>query len=199
MLGSTPARPGAPRRHQWHRRRRNRVTPIGHFNRSRFPRSPESPTRNGVHNPVDAFVLSRLEREKIQPAPEADKRTMLRRVSIDLTGLPPTPEELKDSSTINGRTRTNGWWIVCSRHHISARRWARPWLDRARYADSDGYEKDWSRPFAWRYRQWVIDALNRDMPFDQFTIEQVAGDLLPGASDRRPHRNWFPPPDPDES
>ena len=148
-----------------------------------LPQEPRVADPKWRHNPVDAFVLSRLDREKIQPSPEADKRTMLRRVSLDLTGLPPTPEELQ--GFLNDK-RQDAYERVVDRLLSSphfGEKWARPWLDRARYADSDGYEKDWSRPFAWRYRQWVIDALNRDMPFDQFTIEQVAGDLLPGASD----------------
>ena len=131
------------------------------------PNPPQTAVTKWVRNPIDSFVLSRLEKEKIQPAPEADKRTLLRRVSFDLTGLPPTPEDLRE---FTNDTRPDAYERAVDRLLSSphfGERWARPWLDRARYADSDGYEKDWTRPFAWRYRQWVIDALNRDMPFDR--------------------------------
>lgn len=132
-------------------------------------------------HPVDAFVLQRLKKEGIEPSPEAGKATLLRRVSLDLIGLPPTPEETR--AFLND-TRPDAWERVVDRLLASphfGERWARPWLDRARYADSDGYEKDWVRPWAWRYRDWVIRALNSDMPFDQFTVQQIAGDLLPDA------------------
>ena len=142
------------------------------------------PVRNQawVRSPVDQFVLARLESEGIEPSPEADKVTLLRRLSLDLTGLPPTPGEVADFLTDN---RPDAYErkvdrLLESPHY--GEKWARQWLDLARYADSDGYEKDRVRPHAWRYRHWVIDALNRDMPFDQFTIEQIAGDLLPKAS-----------------
>ena len=127
---------------------------------------------------IDTIVRARLKKEGIPPSPEADKRTLLRRISIDLTGLPPTPEELRAFLADN---RPDAYERVVDRLLASphfGERWARPWLDRARYADSDGYEKDWVRPWAWRYRKWVIDAFNADMPFDQFTIEQIAGDLI---------------------
>ena len=132
-----------------------------------------------VRNPIDAFVLARLETEKIEPSPEASKTTLLRRASLDLTGLPPTPAEIDDF--LNDK-RPDAYEravdrLLASPHY--GEKWARHWLDLARYADSDGYEKDLVRPYAWRYRHWVIDALNRDMPFDQFTVEQIAGDLLP--------------------
>jgi hypothetical protein len=135
-----------------------------------------------VRNPVDNFVLSRLDKEHIAPSPEAEKRALYRRVSLDLIGLQPTPEEMQ---AFLSDKRPDAYERAVDRLLSSphfGERLARPWLDRARYADSDGYEKDWVRPFAWRYRQWVIDAFNSDMPFDQFTIEQVAGDLLPNAS-----------------
>jgi mono/diheme cytochrome c family protein len=146
------------------------------------PPPPSVSTSAWVRNPVDNFVLSRLDKEHIAPAPEADRRTLYRRVSLDLTGLQPTPEEMR---TFLSDKRPDAYEKAVDRLLSSphfGERLARPWLDRARYADSDGYEKDWVRPFAWRYRQWVIDALNNDMPFDQFTIKQVAGDLLPNAS-----------------
>ncbi len=146
------------------------------------PQQPSVSQSAWVRNPVDTFVLSKLEREKISPAPEAEKRTLLRRVSFDLIGLPPTPEEIR--AFINDKNPDAYERAVdrlLSSPHFGERM-ARPWLDRARYADSDGYEKDWVRPFAWRYRQWVIDAFNQDMPFDRFTIAQVAGDLIPDTS-----------------
>ena len=134
-----------------------------------------------VRNPIDAFVLQRLEREALKPSPEADKATLLRRVSLDLIGLPPTPAELdaflKDTSP-------NAYEKVVDRLLRSPQygeRMAFPWLDAARYADSNGYQTDGER-FMWRWRDWVIDAFNRNMPFDQFTIEQLAGDLLPNAT-----------------
>jgi hypothetical protein len=134
-----------------------------------------------VRNPIDAFVLQRLEREGLKPSPEADKATLLRRVSLDLIGLPPTPAELdaflKDTSP-------DAYEKVVDRLLRSPQygeRMAFPWLDAARYADSNGYQTDGER-FMWRWRDWVIDAFNRNMPWDQFTIEQLAGDLLPNAT-----------------
>jgi hypothetical protein len=135
-----------------------------------------------ITNPIDAFILSRLQKEGLKPSSEADRATLLRRVSLDLTGLPPTPEEvdafLKDTSVDAYEKVVDR--LLASPHY--GERWGRHWLDSARYADSDGYEKDSGRPFAWRYRDWVIHALNADMPFDRFTIEQLAGDLLPNAT-----------------
>ncbi len=131
---------------------------------------------------IDAFILERLAKENIAPSPEADRRTLIRRVSLDLTGLPPTPREVDD---FLADTSPNAYEKVVDRLLRSphyGEKWARSWLDVAHYADSDGYEKDLSRPWAWRYRQWVIDALNRDEPFDRFTIQQIAGDLLPDAT-----------------
>jgi hypothetical protein len=135
-----------------------------------------------VRNPADAFVLAKLESEHIQPSPEADKTTLIRRVSIDLTGLPPTAAEvsefLADPSPDAYEALVDR--LMKSPHY--GEKWARHWLDVARYGDSDGYEKDSRRPYAWRYRDWVVQALNQDMPFDLFTIEQIAGDLLPNAT-----------------
>jgi mono/diheme cytochrome c family protein len=128
-----------------------------------------------VRNPVDAFVLARLEREGIAPSPEADRATLLRRVTFDLTGLPPKPEEIRRFVKSED---PRAYEAVVDRLLASpqyAEKWARHWLDVARYADSDGYEKDWVRPHAWRYRQWVIEALDEDMPFDRFSAEQIAG------------------------
>ncbi len=135
-----------------------------------------------VRNPIDVFVLARLEKEKLTPSGEADRVTLIRRLSLDLLGLPPTPSEV-DAFLHDARPDAYERLVdrlLASPHY--GERWGRHWLDLARYADSDGFEKDTGRPYAWRYRSWVIDALNRDLPFDQFTIEQLAGDLLPHAT-----------------
>ena len=133
-----------------------------------------------VRNPIDAFVLARLEREGLKPSPEADRATLLRRVSLDLIGLPPTPEEVdafvNDPSPDAYERQVDR--LLASPHY--GERWARRWLDVARYADTNGYEKDRPRSI-WPYRDWVIRALNSGMPFDRFTVEQLAGDMLPGA------------------
>jgi mono/diheme cytochrome c family protein len=150
------------------------------FQKIRRPDVPAVSNRAWPRNPVDQFILARLEREGIAPSSEADKLTLLRRVSLDLTGLQPTPGEehaFLDDNRPDAYERVVDR-LLASPHY--GEKWARYWLDLARYADSDGYEKDRARPWAWRYRQWVIDALNRDLPFDEFTIEQLAGDLLPG-------------------
>src|SRR5205085_12410345 len=130
-------------------------------------------------NAIDKFVLARLEAERIEPSPMADRATLILRVSLDLTGLPPTPQEVEN---FLADQRPDAYERLVDRLLDSphyGEKWARYWLDLAHYADSDGYEKDLERPWAWRYRQWVIDALNRDLPYDEFTIEQLAGDLLP--------------------
>ncbi|MEQ1860296.1 MAG: PSD1 and planctomycete cytochrome C domain-containing protein [Chthoniobacteraceae bacterium] len=134
-----------------------------------------------VRNAIDAFVLARLDREKLAPSPEAERTTLLRRLSFDLIGLPPTPAEVeafvKDTSERAYETVVDR----LLRSPAYGERWGRIWLDAARYADSNGYEKDSPRE-AWFYRDWVIGALNRDMPYDRFIIEQIAGDLLPNAT-----------------
>jgi Protein of unknown function (DUF1549)/Protein of unknown function (DUF1553)/Planctomycete cytochrome C len=135
-----------------------------------------------VRTPVDRFIMNRLDKEGIKPSPEADATTLIRRVSLDLTGLPPTPPEI---DAFVADTSSIGYEKLVDRLLASPRfgeRWGRHWLDLARYSDSDGYEKDRVRPNAWRWRDWVIDSFNQDQPFDQFTIEQMAGDLLPGAT-----------------
>src|SRR5499427_7339912 len=129
--------------------------------------------------PLDRFILARLEKEGLSPSPEADKSVLLRRVSFDLTGLPPTPEEqalfLSDSSPNAYEKQVDR--LLASPHY--GERWASMWLDLARYADTKGYEKDMERPGVWPYRDWVIDAFNRNVPYDRFVITQLAGDLLP--------------------
>ncbi|MBT6154382.1 MAG: DUF1553 domain-containing protein [Planctomycetaceae bacterium] len=134
--------------------------------------------RSWVVNPVDAYILARLEREKLSPSPPADKTTLIRRVSLDLTGLPPTPAEIDAFLTDDSPT---AYEKVVDRLLKSPRygeRMAVRWLDLARYADTSGYQNDGER-FMWRWRDWVIEAFNNNMPFDQFTVEQMAGDLLP--------------------
>jgi len=145
------------------------------------PAVPAVAHKEWVRSPIDAFVLARLEREGLTPSPEASREALLRRLSLDLVGLPPTPEDL---DAFLADTRPDAYERVVDRLLASPRygeRWARPWLDLARYADTNGYEKD-QRRTAWKYRDWVIDALNRDLSFRDFTIEQLAGDMLPGAT-----------------
>ena len=131
-----------------------------------------------VRNPIDAFILARLEQEGLKPAPEADKRTLARRVCLDLTGLPPKPEEVE--AFVNDKAKDAYEKYVDRLMATPA--WGehrgRYWLDAARYADSNGIHLDFYREM-WSYREWVINAFNRNEPFDQFTIEQLAGDLLP--------------------
>jgi hypothetical protein len=141
-------------------------------------------TRNRIwgRNEIDQFILARLDKVGWDPSPEAPRTTLIRRVALDITGLPPTPQEV---AAFLGDNRPDAYERLVDRLLESphfGERWARPWLDLARYADSDGYEKDYVRPHAWRWRHWVIDAINQDMPFDQFTVEQIAGDLLPNAT-----------------
>ncbi|MFN0099524.1 MAG: PSD1 and planctomycete cytochrome C domain-containing protein [Gemmatimonadaceae bacterium] len=134
-----------------------------------------------ARSPLDRFVLASLERAQLTPSPEADCATLARRVSIDLIGLPPTLGQVRSACAGN---RATGYEQLVDTLLASPRfgeRWATMWLDVARYADSKGYETDPSRPM-WPYRDWVISAFNRDLPFDRFTIEQLAGDLLPDAT-----------------
>ncbi len=154
---------------------------------------PRTKGKGWSRNPIDYFVLARLEKEGLKPSPEAEKAVLLRRASLDLTGLPPTVEEvdffLKDSRKDAYEKAVER--LLESPHY--GERWARPWLDLARYADTQGYEKD-NRRTMWPYRDWVIRALNDNMSFDEFTIEQLAGDLLPEATQQQKvatgfHRN----------
>jgi hypothetical protein len=145
------------------------------------PNPPAVKNDSWVRNEIDRFVLARLESEDLQPSPEADAYTLVRRVYLDLIGLPPTPEQadafVNTSDPLAYDRLVDE--LLQSPHY--GERWARQWLDLARYADTNGYEKDRERSI-WPYRDWVIDALNNDMPFDQFTIEQLAGDMLPDAT-----------------
>ena len=148
------------------------------------PQLPKQPVVKQVtwpQGPLDSFVLARLEAEGLQPSPRADRARLLRRVSLDLIGLPPSVEEvdafLADKSPL-AYERAVDRLLTSPRF---GEHWARHWLDLARYADSNGYQRDGFRTM-WAYRDWVIAAMNRDMPFDQFTIEQLAGDLMPEAT-----------------
>ncbi len=135
-------------------------------------------------NPVDRFVLARLERAGVKPSPEADRYTLLRRVSLDLTGLPPTIDEVE---AFVADTSPGAYERAVDRLLASPRygeRWAREWLDLARYADTNGYEKDRARSI-WPYRDYVVDAVNEDRPYDRFTVEQLAGDMLPEATEEQ--------------
>jgi mono/diheme cytochrome c family protein len=168
------------------------------------PELPAVKNKDWPRNEIDRFVLARLEAAGIAPSSEADRFALIKRLYLDLTGLPPEPAEVDTwidrltagpTGRVQSSPNTRGPLasrlneevyealvdqLLASPHF--GERWGRHWLDKARYADSDGYEKDKPRPNAWRYRDWVIDAINADMPFDQFTIEQLAGDLLPDAT-----------------
>jgi hypothetical protein len=142
------------------------------------PKLPPVKNKGWVRNPIDAFVLARLEQEGLAPAPEAERATLIRRVSLDLTGLPPTPAEVDDFLK---DTAPYAYEKVVERLLRSPRygeRMAQRWLDGARYADSNGYQTDGDRVM-WRWRDWVIEAFNDNVPFDRFTVEQIAGDMLP--------------------
>jgi hypothetical protein len=142
---------------------------------------PEIKDKAWTRNAIDRFILQKLEQEGIKPSAPADRATLIRRVYLDLLGLLPSPEEV--TAFVDDK-RPDAWEhlierLLASPHY--GERWGRHWLDQARYADSDGYSIDGERAM-WPYRDWVIAALNKDMPFDQFTIEQLAGDLLPNST-----------------
>ncbi|MFM8579425.1 MAG: DUF1549 domain-containing protein, partial [Planctomycetaceae bacterium] len=142
---------------------------------------PSSTPQGWIGNPIDAFVLARLESEGLSPSPEADRAMLCRRVHLDLVGLPPSPAELQ---AFLADASPDSYERLVERLLASPRygeRWARRWLDLARYADTNGYEKDRERSI-WPWRDWVIRAINDDMPFDAFTIRQIAGDMLPGGT-----------------
>ena len=151
------------------------------FQPIRRPIEPTVADPSWVSNPIDSFILAHLDQKGLKPAPEAEKTTLIRRAYLDLIGLLPRPEEVE---TFVGDTRSDAYerlidQLLESPHY--GEHWGRHWLDLARYADSDGYNKDSARKI-WMYRDWVINALNRDLPFDQFVIEQISGDLFPNAT-----------------
>jgi hypothetical protein len=160
------------------------------------PSTPVVTAKQWVKNPIDAFVLAKLEEKQLQPNKPTDKVTLLRRVTIDLTGLVPTPEEIQ--AFVNDNS-ANAYEKVVDRLLASpgyGERWGRHWLDIARYADSNGYKADETRPNIWRYRDYVIKAFNDDKPYDRFVREQIAGDeLFPGDPDALVamgfNRNWI--------
>ena len=147
-----------------------------------LPEVPAATTANWVQTPIDAFVLEKLEANNLRPAPIADKRTLIRRATFDLTGLPPSPAEvtafLEDESN-DAYERLIDRLLASPDYGV---RWGRHWLDVARYADSNGLDENLAYGNAWRFRDYVVDAFNNDKPFDRFLKEQIAGDLLPDAS-----------------
>ncbi len=147
------------------------------------PAIPDVENTDWVRNPIDSFILASLEKQGMRPAPQADKRTLLRRVTYDLIGLPPTVQELNDFLADNS---PEAFQRVIERLLQSPQygvRWGRHWLDVARYADSNGLDENLAFGHAWRYRDYVIDSFQRDKPYDRFISEQIAGDLLPDAND----------------
>jgi hypothetical protein len=145
------------------------------------PALPAVRNEKSIRNAIDCFILTRLEKDRLSFAPEADRVTLVRRLYLDLVGLPPSPEDVdafvRDRSPDAYEKLVDR--LLASPAH--GERWGRLWLDAARYADSDGFEKDKPR-FVWFYRDWVVQAINRDLPYDRFIREQIAGDLLPGAT-----------------
>jgi Protein of unknown function (DUF1549)/Protein of unknown function (DUF1553)/Planctomycete cytochrome C len=142
------------------------------------PAQPGVKNKDWIREPLDAFILARLEAAGLEPAPPADRRSLLRRVSFDLTGLPPSPEEV---TAFLGDDGPGAWERVLDRLLASPRygeRWGRHWLDLVRYAETNGYERDTDKPHMWRYRDYVIEAFNKDKPYDRFVLEQLAGDEL---------------------
>lgn len=148
------------------------------------PKKSKLPAATGGENPIDHFIFARLEKEGLALSPEADRNTLIRRVTLDLTGLPPTPEEvsafLRDKNPEAYERLVDR--LMSTRDYAERR--AQDWLDLARYADTRGFADDKMRQI-WPYRDWVVRALHRNMPFDQFTIEQLAGDMLPNATDEQ--------------
>jgi len=148
------------------------------FRRLQRPRLPDVRDRSWPRNPIDRFILSRMESAGLVPLPAADPGTLIRRVTFDLTGLPPTPKEIAAYAT---DPRPDAYRRLVDRLLASdayGQRWAQHWLDLARFAETDGFEFDKIRPNAWRYRDWVIGALNADMPFNRFVQLQLAGDEI---------------------
>ncbi|MDA7513696.1 DUF1553 domain-containing protein [bacterium] len=148
------------------------------------PKKRAPPVVSGARNPIDQFIGARLEEEELSFSPEADRRTLIRRVTLDLTGLPPTPQQLDQflNDAAPGAYERLVDRLMATRDYAERR--AQDWLDLARYADTRGFADDKMRQI-WPYRDWVVRALHRNMPFDQFTIEQLAGDMLPNATDEQ--------------
>ncbi|MBS0208831.1 MAG: DUF1553 domain-containing protein [Planctomycetes bacterium] len=147
------------------------------------PAAPEVTSSVGLHNPIDNFIVAELRQHKLQLAPAADRYTLIRRLSLDLVGLPPTPEEV---DAFVADRRPDAYERLVDRLLAApayGERWARMWLDLARYADSAGYGSDPLRLNIWPYRDWLIGAFNKNQPYDRFTLEQLAGDLLPDATE----------------
>jgi hypothetical protein len=143
------------------------------------PVIPKVKNQAWVQTPVDAFIAAKHEEKGLTPAAGADPRTLLRRLSLDLTGLPPIADDPQESLP-------SSWGLLVDKHLASrhyGERWGRHWLDVARWAESEGYESNHLRPFAWRYRDWVVGAFNRDLPFADFIRQQIAGDELSPYSD----------------
>lgn len=145
---------------------------------------PQTAAKDWARTPVDHFILARLEKENLKPSGIADRLTIARRLWLDLTGLPPTPEEADAFAADPAPDAVERLvdQLLASPHY--GERWARKWMDLARYSDTNGFEKDRYRSI-WPWRDWVVAALNADMPFDQFTVEQLAGDMLPGATEQQ--------------
>jgi hypothetical protein len=154
------------------------------------PELPAVKDKKWGRNPIDAFILARLEAEGMHPSPEASKEKLIRRVALDLTGIPPTPEEV---DAFVADHSPDAYEKVVDRLLASPRygeRMALPWLDAARYADTNGFQEDRTRT-SWIWRDWVVKAMNDNMPFDEFTIEQIAGDLLPNATNSQKLASGF--------
>ena len=154
------------------------------------PAEPAVQRQDWIRNPIDRFVLAKLESENLTPSPEADRATLIKRLSIDLIGLPPTPQEV-DAFIADRDERAYEKLVdrlLASRHY--GERMSLPWLDAARYADSNGFQQD-GDTWQWIWRDWVVKSLNEDLPFDKFTIWQLAGDLLPNATDEQKIASGF--------
>ena len=154
------------------------------FQRPRRPALPLVRDSAFANNPIDAFILARLEKEGLVPSPPAERATLMRRAYLDLIGLPPSPNEV---GAFASDARPDSYErlidkLLASPHY--GERWGRHWLDVARYADSNGYTRDFGRQI-WKYREWVIDAINRGQPFDRFVIDQIAGDMLPSPTEEQ--------------
>jgi hypothetical protein len=148
------------------------------FQQVKRPEVPRVQNSSWIRTPIDGFVLARLQKNDLQPAPPAEKRTLLRRVYLDLIGLPPTPEEQRaflEDQSLQAYARVVDDLLARPQF---GERWARHWLDVVRFAETNGYERDTAKPYAWRYRDYVIDSFNRDKPYDQFLLEQIAGDEM---------------------